>query len=83
MAMTRGLGVTLAAAGFALVGYVCLARPKYLQDLLLRWRNLREPSWELSFMRSPAYLWMVRFVGLIASANALIAVWVLYRILSR
>jgi len=26
---------------------------------------------------------MVRFVGLIASANALIAVWVLYRILSR
>jgi hypothetical protein len=65
-AMTTGLGVTLAALGFALIGYFCLVRPGYLQERVLRWRNLREPSWELSFLRSPAYLWMVRFVGLIA-----------------
>jgi len=79
-AMSRAIGIGLAAVVFALVGYLCLARTRYLQGLVLRWRDLHEPSWELSFLRSPAYLWMVRFVGVLASVNALIAVWVLFHL---
>lgn len=83
MAMTKGVGLTLAAAAFGIVAYICLVRTAYIQTLALRWRDLHEPSWELAFLRSPAYLWMIRFVGLVAGANALIALWVLYRIVTR
>ncbi len=54
--MSRAVGTGLAAVAFALVGYLCLARTRYLQGR------------------------MVRFVGVVASVNALIAVWVLFRL---
>jgi hypothetical protein len=78
----KGVGVAIAAMAFVLVAYVCLGRAKYVQSWVLRWRDLKEPSWELAFLRSPAYLWTVRFVGLIASASVLILLWVLYQILN-
>jgi hypothetical protein len=75
--------MAVTAAGFAVVSYICLARTRYVQSLALRWRNLQEPSWELRFLNSAAYLWMVRFVGIIAMVNALIIVWIAVRIATR
>jgi len=79
VALTKSVGVAVGAMVFAIVAYVCLGRTRYVQQLAVRWRDLTEPSWELTFLRSAAYLWMVRFVGVLSTLGALILLWVLYR----
>jgi hypothetical protein len=80
---TRIALVTFLTLTCAAISYLCLLRPKLIQSLVLRWRDLREPSWELAFLRSDAYLWMLRFVGIIAASMVFIMLGVIVHLIRR